>query len=426
MYKGYELAGREPVEIKEYPSIHDPEKSLRLKYYIKTRGKLVDVARDVARDETTGGWVGTDKPTDTFLKAQADVCLIELYAEDEGIIHVRSPISNMDLESDLLYQFLMLTIGGPILEFVYYDAVAFLDFELPENLLQYLPGPKFGIKGTKKWLGLDEATPIIGTIVKPCAGLTTEEVADKCYQAALGGVRFIKDDEKMMGPMYCPQEAKVKAVAAALKAAEEQTGLKTLYAPHVVSPPEKMKETCLRLLEWGATGLMFNPIVHGLGTLKALAENTEIYVPLYAHSGGRSGWSTGPRRVDDVVLAKLVRIAGGDYFQIGVMGQLECHVASLSPNLLLRLNEVFNEPMGSIKDTVPVTAGGLHPRNLVDNLEAFGSGIMALAGTGILKHRMGIKAGVDAMMQAAQAHQAGVSVDEYARDHEELRIALEG
>ena len=425
MYAGYELAGWSPVDVIECESRHDPAKSLRLKYYIKTRGKLTDVAKKVAIDETTGAWVGKGTPGEHFLRAQADVSKIEVYAQDEGVIHVHSPVDNMDLSSDLLYQFLMLTIGGPILEFVYYDGVAFLDFELPEVVLNALPGPQFGIQGTRELLSLDEEIPIIGTIVKPCAGLTTDEVAEKCYQASLGGVRFIKDDEKMMGPSYCPQEAKVKAVSSRLKSAEEVTGLKTLYAPHVISPPQKMKETCARLVEWGATALMFNPIVHGLGTLKCLAEDEEIPVPLYAHSGGRSGWSTGPRRVDDVVLAKLIRLAGGDYFQIGVMGQKECHVASLSPEMLLRLNEAFKEPMGQIKDTVSVTAGGLDPRNLVDNLAAFGPGIMALAGTGILKHPMGIKAGVDAMMQAAEAHQLGVSVEEYSESHQELKIALE-
>lgn len=423
-YIGYELEGRKPKDVIEVASKHDPKRSLTLKYYLKTRGRLQDVAKNVAKDETTGSWVGQGKPTKTFGDAQADVCRIEVYGNGEGIIWVRSPMGNLDLSSDFLYQFLMLTIGGPILEFVYYDGVAFLDFDLPDSVLKTLPGPQFGIKGTKKLLKLDAKTPIIGTIVKPCAGLTTKEVADKCRQASLGGVRFIKDDEKMLGPSYCPQEKKVKAVAKALREAEAETGMKTLYAPHVVSPPNKMNETCKRLIDWGATALMYNPIVHGLGTLKSLAQDPDIRVPLYAHSGGRSGWSTGPRRVDDVVMCKLIRLAGGDYFQIGVMGQLECHVASLSPRMLLRLHKVFTEPWGRIKDTVSVTAGGLNPRNLVDNLEAFGPGIMALAGTGILKHPMGIKAGVDAMLQAAEAHRKGVSVDKYGKDHPELAMAL--
>lgn len=61
--------------------------------------------------------------------------------------------------------------------------------------------------------------PILGTIIKPCAGLTEKEVAEKCYLAAKGGVKFIKDDEKMLGPFYCQPKKKIKLVSEALKKA---------------------------------------------------------------------------------------------------------------------------------------------------------------------------------------------------------------
>jgi len=423
-YTGRETLGREPADIIELESRHDPAHSLTLIYYVKTKGDIVEVAREIARDETTGKWIGAYEPGEVFHKAQADVCRVERYGPGEGVIHVRSPIYNMDLDADLLYQFMMLTIGGPILEFVYYDQVAFLDFELPAEMIRKFPGPRFGMKGTREVLGLSEDKPIIGTIVKPCAGLTPEEVAQRCYEAALGGCRFIKDDEKMFGPAYCPPEKKIKLVVEKLADAEAKTGMKTIYAPHIVARCDRIKDICKRAIEWGVSGIMFNPIVQGLGTLQMLAEDDEINVPIYAHSGGRSGWSTGPRRVDDVVMVKLLRLAGGDYFQTGVMGQRECHVASLLPGMLLRLKEVMSEPLDGIKDMVVVAAGGLDARNLVENLKAYGCDFMGLAGSSILKHPMGIRAGVDAMLQAVEAWRAGVTVDEYAKDHPELRAAL--
>lgn len=424
-YRGNEILGREPVDVIDLESVHDPAESVELVYYVKTGGDLVKVARDIARDETTGPWLGAGGPTDVFNKAQADVFRVEKYGPGEGVIHARSPLYNLDLDADLVYQFLMLTIGGPILEFVYYDQVAFMDFTLPKKVLERFPGPGFGVGGTRKLLNVPKDKPIIGTIVKPCAGLTSEEVADKCYNASVGGVRFIKDDEKMMGPEYCPPDEKVKLVAAALKRAYDETGENTLYAPHIVARPDKIRDVCKRAIDNGATALMFNPLVNGISSLSILREDTDINVPLYAHSGGRSGWSTGPRRVDDIVWSKLIRLAGGDYFQIGVMNQYNVHVASLCPPLLMRLAEVFREKMDGIKDTLIVVAGGLNARNLVDNLEAFGTDLMGLAGSNILKHPMGIRAGVEAMYQATEAWQQGVPVDEYARDHEQLKVALE-
>ena len=423
-YRGYELMGRDPIEVVELDSRHDPKESLSLVYYVKTRGDLIKVARKMARDETTGDWIGQQKPTQLFLSSQADVYKIERFAPSEGVIYVRSPISNLNLETDLLYQIMMLTIGGPVLEFVYYDEIAFLDFDLPDTVLEKLSGPRFGIKGTRKLLSIPDDELIMGTIIKPCTGLSAEEVGEKCYQAARGGVRFIKDDEKMLGPSYCPLEEKVKLISQRLQQVAEETGRKTIYAPHLVARPDKMKDTAKRLVEWGASALMFNPLVAGLGLMNSLASDSDINVPLYAHSGSRSGWSTGPRRLDDVVLAKLVRLAGGDYFQIGVMGQLDVHVASRTPELLIKLHKVLSQPWGYLKDTASVVAGGLNAINLVDNIDAFGQDFIGLAGSSILKHPMGIKAGVDAMYQAVEAARQNIPLRDYAQDHKELRVAI--
>jgi len=423
-YRGYELMGRDPIEVVELDSRHDPKESLSLVYYVKTRGDLIKVARKMARDETTGDWIGQEKPTQLFLNSQADVYKIERFGPSEGVIYVRSPISNLNLETDLLYQIMMLTIGGPVLEFVYYDEIAFLDFDLPDTVLEKLSGPRFGIKGTRKLLSIPDDELIMGTIIKPCTGLSAEEVGEKCYQAARGGVRFIKDDEKMLGPSYCPLEEKVKLISQRLQQVAEETGRKTIYAPHLVARPDKMKDTAKRLVEWGASALMFNPLVAGLGLMNSLASDSDINVPLYAHSGSRSGWSTGPRRLDDVVLAKLVRLAGGDYFQIGVMGQLDVHVASRTPELLIKLHKVLSQPWGYLKDTASVVAGGLNAINLVDNIDAFGQDFIGLAGSSILKHPMGIKAGVDAMYQAVEAARQNIPLRDYAQDHKELRVAI--
>jgi len=404
-YVPIEIRDREPLEIMELDSQHDPEDSILFVYYIKTQSDLVETAKKIAEEETTGRWIGGGTSTQTYDSAKADVCKIEKYGDGEGVIYVRSPLGNLDMESDLFYQIAMLSVGGPILEFVYYQSVAYLDFHLPDKALAKFPGPKFGIKGTREIIGLEKDDPVMGTIIKPCCGLTPEESAEKCYQAALGGAVLIKDDEKMMGPQYCPFEKKVRLVSEALRKAEAKTGKKVIYAPHLTARPDKIKDMAMKAIEYGATGVMFNAILaNNLGTVEILAEDPDINVPIYVHSGGRSALSTGPRRIDDVVTAKLTRLCGGDYFQIGVMGQLNVHVASLDPGLLLRLDEAFKEPMGEIRDTVPVTAGGLGAANVGKNIAAFGNDLAPLAGSNVLDHPMGPKAGSIAMNQAVEAY----------------------
>ncbi|HOP55823.1 MAG TPA: RuBisCO large subunit C-terminal-like domain-containing protein [bacterium] len=422
-YIPYELKGKELLEVINLGSKFSKEESIGLKFYVKTTGNLVKVAQDIARDETTGPWVGQGEPTQLFIRSQADVDRIERYGEKEGVIYIRTPLFNISSETDPLYQFIMLAVGGPVLEFVYYQEVALLDFSFPRNFLERFPGPKFGINGVRKLLNLKDGEPIIGTIVKPCAGLTPREVAEKCYQSALGGVMFIKDDEKMLGPDYCPLEEKVKLVSQALKRAEEETGRKCLYAPHIVARADKIKDVAKRAIEWGATALMFNAVLgHTYEALSILAEDKEIDVPLYAHSGGRSGLSTGPRRIDDTVIAKLLRYSGADFFQHGVFGMKEMHVASLDDGLLHNLVRVMREDVG-VRDTIPVAAGGLGVTNAGINLkehkdERFGYSVALLAGSNILKHPDGPKAGATAMHQAVQAYyEKGITEKEQLKEY---------
>ena len=258
--------------------------------------------------------------------------------------------------------------------------------------------------------------------MKPCCGLSVEEVAEKAYQAALGGCVLMKDDEKMMNPAYCPLEPKVKAVAAALRKAESETGRRMIYCPHLPVRTDKLLETARRVVDLGATGVMFNIIMaNNVGALQVLAEAKDLDIPLYAHCGGLAALTTGPRRIDSRVIAKLVRLCGADYFQIGVMGQRNCHVNSLDPPMLTMLADVFRDPIATtdagpvaMTDTVPVTAGGLGATNLGHNLAAFehpssGFSFAALAGSNVLDHPQGPKAGAVAMWQAARAYrEAGV------------------
>ncbi|RKY04745.1 hypothetical protein DRP77_03005 [Candidatus Poribacteria bacterium] len=404
-YEPVEIKGREPIDVIELESQHDPDESITFVYYIKTNADLIETAKKVAEEETTGRWIGNKPVTELYLKARADVSRVEVYGDGEGVIYVRSPIRNLDLDGDMFYQLQMLSAGGPILEFVYYERVAYLDFELPPKILERFPGPKFGIKRIREMIGIPDDTPIMGTIIKPCAGLTPEEVAEKCYEAALGGAVLIKDDEKMMGPDYCPFERKIKLVREALDAAEKETGRKVIYCPHIVARPDQIKSVVKRAIDLGATGVMFNAfLANNLGTVEALASDPEINVPIYVHSGGRSAMTTGPRRIDEVVWAKLVRLCGGDFYQIGVMGQFNVHVASLNPPMLLKLADVFRRPWGHLKETIPVTAGGLGVKNLGKNIEAFGCDFAALAGSNLLDHPWGPKAGAIAMDQARQAY----------------------
>jgi len=401
---------------------HDLSDSLLATYYIETKGDLAQVAEHMVVLETTGAWQGPGEPTELFQKCTGEVYSVEETEPGKGKVSVLFPLINLNLE-EAAYPSLWLTmVGGGTHALNTYEKSRLLDFQLPEAALKHFTGPRFGIEGTRRLLGIPPEELIIGTIVKPTSGLTADEVARICYDAASGGVRFIKDDEKMLNVPYCPLGERVRKVVDGLKRVQDRTGKNVLYAPHITTNPDRLKENARIALANGANALMVNFFAAGFWALEALARDPEFNVPIYAHCGGKEAFSRAPGQgVDANVVAKFVRLLGGDYFRISTVGG---YMVGGTREELLSLKEVMKAPMPGIRDMVPAISGGLKPSNLPQNLAIFGTDVMVLAGTGITSHPQGAVAGTKAMQQAAEAFRLGVPLAEYARTHDELRAAL--
>jgi len=389
-------------------------------YYIESRQALREVAETIADIESTGQWLGTGQPTELFKRCRAVVGEVREEAPGRGEIDILFPLVNLNLEEAAFPGIWLTMIGGGTHALVAYEKSRLIDFRLPPQALKYFPGPGYGPEGTRQWLGLGPDDLIIGTIVKPTSGLTPAEVADICYQAALGGVRFIKDDEKMLNPAYCPLAERVRAVMQALKRAEDKTGQRVLYAPHITTTPEHLLDNAHIALENGAPGLMVNFFAAGFNSLETLRR--QFGVPIYAHCGGKEAFGRAPGQgVDPQAVVRFARLLGGDYFRVSTVGG---YLVGGKPEEVKALARVMSEPMDGIKPMMAAVSGGLNPRTLVPNLEIFGTNAMMLAGTGITLHPMGVNAGTTALRQAADAWRAGISLDEYAKTHPELAAML--
>jgi ribulose 1,5-bisphosphate carboxylase large subunit-like protein len=413
------------AEEKESEMIQPPEGHFVAQYYLETKeGGLRKAATKIAVEETTGSWVGAGEATPLFKKSTAQIVdLQEIEPDRKGLVSIAFPLQNLPVDEYFVPSFWLFMTGGPLFERMFCDTVRLMDFGLPKELLAALPGPKFGMRGVREFLGLPDDEIVIATIVKPCAGLTAQEVADKCYEAAAGGIDFIKDDEKMSNPPYCPLKEKARLVAEGLRRAYEETGRKVIYCPHISTRPDKIAEDARVAVENGATGLMLNCFAAGFTAIQILAEQRDLHVPIYVHSGGRGAWSRFPGfGVDVNVVARMVRMLGGDFFRAHM---IDGYLIADTRERSIELVNLLREPMGRIKDTVPALSGGLGADNLVQNLEAFGLDILPMAGGAVLGHPMGIQAGVSALRQAAESFKKRVPLDAYAKDHPELKAALD-
>lgn len=392
-------------------------------YYLETQGDLHRVAAEMVELETTGQWMGLEgEPTSLFTACRGEVVEVREESPGKGEVVLAFPLINLNLEEAAFPGLWLTMIGGGTHALKLYEKSRLVDFQLPDSALRYFPGPRFGPEGTRRLLGLGPNDLIVGTIVKPTAGLTPEQVAAICYEAALGGMRFIKDDEKMLNTAYCPLAARVRRVTEALRRAEDQTGQKVLYAPHITAGPDRILDNARIALENGANALMMNFLAGGFGSLEMLARARDIQVPIYAHCGGKEALTRVPGQgVDERAIVRFVRLLGGDYFRVSTVGG---YLIGGDAETIRRQVAAMREPMGAIKPMMPAVSGGLKPANLGENLALVGFDAMMLAGSGVNKHPKGIRAGTVAMLQAAEAYRQGIAPHEYARSHEELRLAL--
>src|SRR3989344_4712736 len=78
-----------------------------------------------------------------------------------------------------------------------------------------------------------------------------------------------------------------------------------------------------------------------------------------------------------------------------------------------------------VKDTIPVSSGGLHPGILPFVMKMLGNDCVIQAGGGIHGHPGGTMEGSKAVRQAIEATLDGVKLKNYAKNKHELRLALE-
>ena len=191
--------------------------------------------------------------------------------------------------------------------------VKLLDLEFPQEFLKFFPGPKFGIQGIRDIIGVHDR-PLLNNMIKPCTGLSPEKTAELAYQAAVGGVDIIKDDELVANPPHCPLIERVKAVMPAIQNADRIKGEKTLFAFNITDRADRIKENALKALEAGANCLMLNYATVGLDAARMITEDPEIDVPILGHSDyvGASTACEWCGTSTKLMNAKLPRLAGLD------------------------------------------------------------------------------------------------------------------
>ena len=312
---------------------------------------------------------------------------------------------------------MLLSIAGNC--FAYSPKLRLLDVFMPENLLAKFKGPKFGVPGLRMLLNVPER-PLSLHIIKPKMGMTPQQVANQCYQTAIGGVDMMKDDEMTSDVYNSSYEDRVKAVMEAIEKASVKTGKRPVYLVSITDEPKRMFEKAARAVELGANGLLVCYSA-GLGVLRQLAEDPAINVPIMLHG---SHMIAAQPRISWPVFAKLCRVCGADLMLTPTFWS---SIPMVSLEEGIRTSHVKLAPLGHIKPMFPMPCAGVYPGLTPILVGEYGPDIVIPAGGGMLGHPDGYTAGAKAWQQAIAATMSKENFLDYARRPEnvELRRAIE-
>ncbi len=399
------------------------------KYQIRSGLPLEEAAKRIAEEESTGTWTHVSTTTKSIEKKySARVSSIDRERRTAEICY---PYADFDLKTGGIPQALSI-IAGNLFGLGALDGVRLLDVSFPKDFVQQFDGPNFGIEGVRKLLGTSkEKRPHIGTIIKPKIGLSPKQTAEVAFEAAIGGVDFIKDDETLVDQSFCSLEKRVAAVINKMDEVKDETGKTVLYACNVTSTD--IVKTAERAMKAGANCLMVDVLTCGFGSLQILSEKFRK-VPIHVHRTMHAAIDRSKDfGIDFLVLAKLIRLAGGDQVHIGsVVGKMEgdkrdvqAIEETIEHSVIKRHTGLLGNNWYGIKPVFAVCSGGLHPGLVPELVKLLGRDIVIQAGGGIHGHPFGTRAGAKAMRQSVDAVMKGIPLREYSRDHVELAKALE-
>ena len=279
--------------------------------------------------------------------------------------------------------------------------IKLLDLDFSSNFTSAFPGPKFGITGIRKLLGVEQR-PLLMSIFKSVIGHDLPNLREQFYLQALGGVDLIKDDEILFENPLTPIEKRVEACMAAARQAQAETGQKLLYAVNLTGSTSKLADNAKRAIAAGANALLFNVLAYGYDALHELSSDPAISVPIAAHPALAGAFYPSPHYgiAAPLLLGKLMRLAGADL----VLFPSPYGSVVMPKEENLAVQAALIDSALPMKASFPVPSAGIHPGLVPLILRDFGQDVVVNAGGGIHGHPQGTAAGRTGFPSSYRCH----------------------
>jgi len=302
-----------------------------------------------------------------------------------------------------------------------------------KEFMNRFKGPSFGLEGIYKKLKIPLAPdpktrPLTINMIKPKTGYTKEVGRKLFWEAAIGGVDIIKDDEMIMD---CPQmdnclEERLPMYMEMVDKKREQTGEETLYTVNITDRMDRMLELYDKVVSQGGNAVMLNYINAGWATIKPLTDKGKL--PMLGHTDGAGSYYVSPLTgiSSDLVMGIFPRMLGIDIPLVPA----PYAKAPFIVDRYISLVRAITMPLGydnKMKACLPFPSGGIQTQHIPKLIKDLGPNIGIGTGGGIHAHPMGATAGAKAFRQAYEACMKGeFDLKKYAKDNnlQELGVSL--
>ena len=387
---------------------------------------IKDAAGRAASESSVGTWteVTTMKPRIRKLMAKA-------YEIHGNWVKVAYPIELFELGN--MPQILS-SIAGNIYGMKAVKNLRLQDIRWPRRLIKSFHGPEFGSTGIRRILKIRKR-PVTATVPKPKLGLTAKEHAMAGYDAWVGGVDLLKDDENLTSQPFNKFKDRVEECFKLRSRAEKETGERKSYLINITGETKQMLHRAEVVANAGGEYVMIDILTAGWSALQTLRDKCgELGLAIHAHRAFHAAFTRNPLHgMSMLTVSDVARLIGVDQLHIGtIIGKLESpreEVLAIRDNLQRKIVQRTPMSLGQdwdgIKPVFATCSGGLHPGLVPKMMQAVGSDIIIQAGGGIWGHPDGGRAGAMALRQAIDAALKGERLEDAARDKIELRRAIE-
>jgi ribulose-bisphosphate carboxylase large chain len=309
----------------------------------------------------------------------------EMLTIKRGIVKIAFPIINTNWKEDGITQLLVQVMGGQMdIDNILYCRL--LKLEFPEEVHKYFMGPKYGISGIREYTGVYDK-PLLGAIVKPKTGISPEILLEMVKELVDAGVNFIKEDEILSNPSFCPIEVRVPMIMDYIK----KSGKNVVYAVCINSDFPYVIDRVKKIYELGGNGVHIN-FWNGLGVYKAVRE---LDLPIFVHfqkSGDKILTDKSHRfSIDFDVICKLAGMSGVDFMHAGMWGG---YSSTDEQELITNLDTLHKH------NVLPALSCGMHAGIVNAITKRFGTNFLANSGGSIHGHPNGSYNGALAIRSA--------------------------